>query len=82
MELALCKGKSVVDKRHTIKERDMKRDIDNIRRRVLNIEKIRRVLRWSPTITLTKGLEITYDWLMTQNKSKIKYRKTAKASAA
>ena len=28
VELALCKGKSVVDKRHTIKERDMKRDIE------------------------------------------------------
>ena len=44
-----------------------KRDIDNIRRRVLNIEKIRRVLRWSPTITLAKGLEMTYDWLCSQN---------------
>ena len=44
-----------------------KRDIDNIRRRVLNIEKIRRVLRWSPTITLTKGLEMTFDWLQGQN---------------
>lgn len=44
-----------------------KRDIDNIRRRVLNIEKIRRVLRWSPTITLTRGLEMTYDWLSSQN---------------
>jgi len=28
MELALCKGKSTVDKRHVIKERDMKRDLD------------------------------------------------------
>ncbi len=44
-----------------------KRDIDNIRRRVLNIEKIRRVLRWSPTITLSRGLEMTYDWLASQN---------------
>jgi len=44
-----------------------KRDIDNIRRRVLNIEKIRRVLRWSPMITLTKGLEMTYDWLCNEN---------------
>ena len=40
-----------------------KRDIDNIRRRVLNIERIRRSLRWSPNITLAKGLENTYDWL-------------------
>jgi len=44
-----------------------KRDIDNIRRRVLNIEKIRRVLRWSPMVTLTKGLEMTYDWLCNEN---------------
>lgn len=44
-----------------------KRDIDNIRRRVLNIEKIRRVLRWSPTITLTRGLDFTHDWLCNQN---------------
>jgi UDP-glucose 4-epimerase len=40
-----------------------RRDIDNIRRRVLNMEKIRRVLRWSPTVTLMKGLEKTYEWL-------------------
>jgi len=44
-----------------------KRDIDNIRRRVLNIEKIRRVLRWEPTVTLKNGLEKTYDWLVSQN---------------
>ena len=46
-----------------------KRDIDNIRRRVLNIEKIRRVLRWAPMITLTRGLEMTYDWLCTLDKN-------------
>ncbi|RKY79627.1 hypothetical protein DRQ07_06210 [candidate division KSB1 bacterium] len=40
-----------------------KRDIDNIRRRVVNIEKIRRTLRWTPTVTLSKGLEKTYEWL-------------------
>jgi len=40
-----------------------KRDIDNIRRRVLNIEKIRRVLRWVPTTTLTNGLGKTFEWL-------------------
>ena len=44
-----------------------KRDIDNIRRRVLNIEKIRRVLRWVPQVTLHRGLEMTYDWLRGQN---------------
>jgi UDP-glucose 4-epimerase len=40
-----------------------KRDIDNIRRRAVNIEHIRRVLRWSPIYNLEKGLENTYDWL-------------------
>jgi UDP-glucose 4-epimerase len=33
-------------------------DIDNIRRRVLNIEKIRRELRWTPRITLEQGLRL------------------------
>ena len=32
-------------------------DIDNIRRRVLNIEKIRRELRWTPQYTLEHGLK-------------------------
>jgi UDP-glucose 4-epimerase len=40
-----------------------RRDIDNIRRRVVNIEKIRRILRWTPTISLREGLTRTYDWL-------------------
>lgn len=40
------------------------RDIDNIRRRVVNIEKIRRELRWIPTTTLEEGLRETYDWLV------------------
>jgi UDP-glucose 4-epimerase len=40
-----------------------RRDIDNIRRRVLNIEKGRRDLRWSPGFTLEAGLKLTYDWL-------------------
>ncbi len=33
-------------------------DIDNIRRRVLNIEKIRREIRWTPRITLEQGLRL------------------------
>ena len=45
-----------------------KRDIDNIRRRSVNIEHIRRVLRWSPLFTLDKGLNETYDWLKTSLK--------------
>lgn len=40
-----------------------RRDIDNIRRRVLNIEKIRRILRWTPATSLRIGLTKTYDWL-------------------
>lgn len=40
-----------------------RRDIDNIRRRVLNIEKIRRELRWVPTVTIEEGLRRTHVWL-------------------
>jgi UDP-glucose 4-epimerase len=43
-----------------------RRDIDNIRRRVLNIERIRGELRWAPTITLEEGLRRTYAWLQGQ----------------
>jgi UDP-glucose 4-epimerase len=44
-----------------------RRDIDNIRRRVLNIEKARRELRWIPETTLSHGLRATYDWLLRQH---------------
>ena len=40
-----------------------RRDVDNIRRRVVNIEKIRRMLRWSPQITLSDGLARTARWI-------------------
>jgi UDP-glucose 4-epimerase len=40
-----------------------RRDIDNIRRRVVNIEKIRRMLHWTPQITLDRGLAETARWL-------------------
>jgi UDP-glucose 4-epimerase len=40
-----------------------RRDIDNIRRRVVNIEKARRMLRWSPQVTLENGLRRTAEWL-------------------
>jgi nucleoside-diphosphate-sugar epimerase len=40
-----------------------RRDIDNIRRRVCNIEKIRRELRWVPSVTLEEGLRRTYAWI-------------------
>jgi UDP-glucose 4-epimerase len=38
-----------------------RRDIDNIRRRALNIEKIRRMLRWSPQVALEAGLRRTVE---------------------
>jgi UDP-glucose 4-epimerase len=40
-----------------------RRDIDNVQRRVLNIEKARRVLRWIPKLDLQRGLKLTYEWL-------------------
>jgi len=39
-----------------------RRDIDNIRRRVVNIEKTRRTLRWVPNVTLETGLQNTVQW--------------------
>lgn len=39
-----------------------RRDIDNIRRRVVNIEKIRRMLHWTPQWTLDRGLAETAAW--------------------
>lgn len=39
------------------------RDIDNIRRRVLNIEKIRRKLGWTPKTILSSGLDLTKEWM-------------------
>ncbi|MBN2226584.1 MAG: NAD-dependent epimerase/dehydratase family protein [candidate division Zixibacteria bacterium] len=39
-----------------------RRDIDNIRRRVLNIERIRTRLRWQPRVTIREGLRRTVAW--------------------
>ena len=39
-----------------------RRDIDNIRRRVVNIERTRHDLKYQPLITLKKGLIETLDW--------------------
>lgn len=41
-----------------------RRDIDNIRRRSVNIEKIRRELRWIPSMPLERGLRATHEWLL------------------
>lgn len=40
-----------------------RRDIDNIRRRVVNIEKSRQQLRFFPQYTLDQGLVMTINWL-------------------
>lgn len=47
-----------------------RRDIDNIRRRALNIEKARRELRWVPATTLESGLELTHQWLIAEYEGK------------
>jgi UDP-glucose 4-epimerase len=38
------------------------RDIDNIRRRMIGIEKIHQRLGWSPKIGIQKGIELTLNW--------------------
>jgi len=38
------------------------RDIDNIRRRSINIEKIHQRLGWSPEVGIQKGIQLTIDW--------------------
>jgi UDP-glucose 4-epimerase len=43
-----------------------RRDIDNIRRRVVNIERIRQTLHWVPRFTLRDGLARTWTWLLAQ----------------
>ena len=48
-----------------------RRDIDNLRRRVLNIEKIRKNLRWIPSTPLEKGLSQTFAWLNSVEDSRI-----------
>lgn len=38
------------------------RDIDNIRRRMIDIEKIHQRLGWVPKVGMKKGIELTMDW--------------------
>ena len=45
-----------------VPEHTDRRDIDNIRRRVVNIEKTRKRLRWVPMVTLAEGLRRTKAW--------------------
>ncbi len=60
-DLAGAIGRAL-DREITIEHID-RRDVDNIRRRVVSIEKIRRMLRWSPQYTLERGLAETTHWL-------------------
>jgi dTDP-L-rhamnose 4-epimerase len=60
-DLAALVGQAV--DRVTSVEHIDRRDIDNIRRRVVNIEKARRMLRWAPQVTLRDGLRRTAEWL-------------------
>jgi len=41
------------------------RDIDNIRRRMIDIEKIHQRLGWTPKVGMQKGIERTLDWYKT-----------------
>lgn len=43
-------------------ERVPERDIDNIRRRVIDIEKIRQTLGWNPEISVEEGIEHTINY--------------------
>jgi UDP-glucose 4-epimerase len=47
-----------------------RRDVDNIRRRVVNIEKTRRLLRWIPEVTLEEGLRRTVEWQRRRNETR------------
>ena len=52
-----------------------RRDVDNIRRRVVNIEKTRRLLRWIPEVTLEEGLRRTVEWQREQERNRAKAAK-------
>lgn len=53
-----------------IPEHISRRDVDNIRRRVVNIEKTRRALRWVPEVTLEEGLRRTVEWQREVNRQR------------
>lgn len=48
-----------------------RRDVDNIRRRVVNIEKTRRALRWVPETTLEQGLQLTVAWQRSRSADRV-----------
>ncbi|HEX2747004.1 MAG TPA: NAD-dependent epimerase/dehydratase family protein [Verrucomicrobiales bacterium] len=41
-----------------------RRDIDNVTRRVVNVEHARQILRWVPNVGLATGLKRTHEWLL------------------
>ena len=43
-------------------ERLPERNIDNIRRRVVDIEKLHQKTGWTPSVSMKKGLELTLEW--------------------
>jgi UDP-glucose 4-epimerase len=53
--------KKILGKEIVIEKID-RRDIDNIRRRVLNIERIHSKLRWQPKFSIEEGLRKTIKW--------------------
>ncbi len=59
-ELARMVGQAVG--RETTVQTIDRRDIDNIRRRVVNIEKARRMLHWVPQVRMQRGLDRTAEW--------------------
>ncbi len=59
-ELARMVGEAVG--RETTVQTIDRRDIDNIRRRVVNIEKARRMLHWVPQVRMQRGLDRTAEW--------------------
>jgi UDP-glucose 4-epimerase len=46
-----------------------RRDIDNIRRRVLSVELIRTRLRWQPQVGLREGLRQTVEWFLASRRA-------------
>lgn len=48
-----------------------KRDIDDVRRRVVNIELARHFLRWSPMVSLRDGIKCTVEWVRLSRKGGI-----------
>lgn len=62
-----CIGK-ILGPQEVIHEPD--RDIDNIRRRVIDIEKIQTKIRWTPMVGLEEGIERTIAWYRDAEKLK------------